>query len=148
MSVMLYLPSLFAFFPHMSMRTPCMSIGRKMKSLQRLNWRKRLVSFYRLLWNIQFCNCITSILYSHGRNSWNIWIKTDQLDVTCFFISLFTAQHVSNVSTSIFRSLGLIVDLFHVLHCPVRIQVLALASLFSGEWLVVTCVIVLISIFL
>ena len=33
------------------------------------------------------------------------WIKVDQLDVTCFIISLFTAQHVSNVSTSIFRSL-------------------------------------------
>jgi hypothetical protein len=36
------------------------------------------------------------------------WIKIDQLDVTCFIISLFTAQHVSNVSTSIFRSLWLI----------------------------------------
>jgi len=35
-------------------------------------------------------------------------------DVTRFIISLFTAQHVSNVSTSIFRSLRLIVDLFHV----------------------------------
>ena len=35
-------------------------------------------------------------------------IKIDQLDVTCFIISLFTAQHVSNVSTSIFRSLRLI----------------------------------------
>ena len=45
------------------------------------------------------------------------WIKIDQLDVTCFIISLFTAQHVSNVSTSIFRSLRLIVDLFHVLYC-------------------------------
>ena len=44
------------------------------------------------------------------------WIKIDQLDVTCFIISLFTAQHVSNVSTSIFRSLRLIVDLFHVLY--------------------------------
>ena len=32
-----------------------------------------------------------------------------------FFI--FIAQHVSNVSTSIFRSLRLIVDLFHVLYC-------------------------------
>ena len=41
----------------------------------------------------------------------------DQLDVTCFIISLFTAQHVSNVSTSIFRSLRLMVDLFHVLYC-------------------------------
>ena len=27
------------------------------------------------------------------------WIKIDQLEVTCFIISLFTAQHVSNVST-------------------------------------------------
>ena len=35
------------------------------------------------------------------------WIKKDQLDVTCFIISLFTAQQVSNVSTSIFRSLPL-----------------------------------------
>ena len=47
----------------------------------------------------------------------DIWIKIDQLDVTCFIISLFTAQHVSNVSTSIFRSLWLTVDLFHVLYC-------------------------------
>ena len=45
------------------------------------------------------------------------WTKTDQLDVTSFIISLFTAQHVSNVSTSIFRSLQLIVDLFHGLYC-------------------------------
>ena len=45
------------------------------------------------------------------------WIKTDQLDVTCFIIPLFTAQHVSNVNTSIFRNLRLIVDLFHVLYC-------------------------------
>ena len=36
------------------------------------------------------------------------WIKRDQLDVTCFIISLFNAQHVSNVNTSIFRSLLLI----------------------------------------
>ena len=36
------------------------------------------------------------------------WIKTDQLDVTCFIISLFTAQHVSDVNTSILRSLQLI----------------------------------------
>ena len=41
----------------------------------------------------------------------------DELDVTCFIISLFTAQHVSNVSTFIFRSLRLIVDLFYGLYC-------------------------------
>ena len=60
--------------------------------------------------------CSTSYVY------WTVhhvesWIKIDQLDVTCFIISLFTAQYVSNVSTSIFRSLRLIVELFHVLHC-------------------------------
>ena len=36
------------------------------------------------------------------------WIKLDQLDVTCYFISLFNAQHVSDVNTSILRSLRLI----------------------------------------
>jgi len=36
------------------------------------------------------------------------WIKRDQLDVTCFIISLFNAQHVSYVNTSILRSLRLI----------------------------------------
>ena len=35
-------------------------------------------------------------------------IKIDQLDVTCFIIALFNVQHVSNVSTSILRSLRLI----------------------------------------
>ena len=57
----------------------------------------------------------------------------DQLDVIRFFISPFTAQHVSNVSTSIFRSLRLTVDLFRVLYLSVRIEVLALASLFISE---------------
>ena len=47
----------------------------------------------------------------------DIWIKIDQLYVTCFIISLFNAQHISNVSTSIFRSLRIIVDLSHVLYC-------------------------------
>jgi len=45
------------------------------------------------------------------------WIKIDQLDVTSFIISLFTAQHVSNVSTSILRSLRLTVDLLNGLYC-------------------------------
>ena len=38
----------------------------------------------------------------------DIWIKTDQLDVTCSIISLFNFHHVSNVSTSTLRSLRLI----------------------------------------
>jgi len=36
------------------------------------------------------------------------WVKRDQLDVTCFIISLFNVQHVSDVNTSILRSLRLI----------------------------------------
>jgi len=36
------------------------------------------------------------------------WIKRDQLDVTSFIISLFNTQHVSDVNTSILRSLRLI----------------------------------------
>ena len=38
----------------------------------------------------------------------DIWVKRDQLDVTCSIISLFNAQHVSDVNTSILRSLRLI----------------------------------------
>ena len=46
--------------------------------------------------------------------SWqmNSWIKRDQLDVTCFLISLFHAQHVSDVNTSMLRSLRLICWVF------------------------------------
>jgi hypothetical protein len=50
-------------------------------------------------------------------NNFSSLIKIDQLDVTCFIISIFTAQHASNVSTAIFTNLRLIVDLFHVLNC-------------------------------
>jgi len=37
----------------------------------------------------------------------SIWVKRDQLDVTCFIISLFNAQHVSDVNTAILRNLRL-----------------------------------------
>jgi len=36
------------------------------------------------------------------------WVKRDQLDATCFIITLFSAQHVSDVNTSILRRLRLI----------------------------------------
>ena len=39
--------------------------------------------------------------------SLNSWVKSDQLDVTYFIVSLFNAQHVSDVNTSILRSLRL-----------------------------------------
>ena len=43
----------------------------------------------------------------YRNNSCN-WIKIDQFDVTCFIISLFNAQHVSDINTSILMSLRLI----------------------------------------
>ena len=67
--------------------------------------------------DLDFGQCITSLKFRRnllflssvskqiGRDS---WIKIDQLVFTCFIISLFNAQHVSNVSTSILRSLQLI----------------------------------------
>jgi hypothetical protein len=67
---------------------------------------------------------IHALFIKISNDTYNTWTKIDQLDVNCFIISLFTAQYVSNVSTSIFRSLRLIVDLFHVLYCSVRIKVL------------------------
>ena len=64
---------------------------------------------------IQFLNCICYSLTKVKESYiyWTVhhldsWIKIDQLDVTCFIVSLFKAQHVSNVSTSILRSLRLI----------------------------------------
>jgi len=42
----------------------------------------------------------------------------------------------------------LLVELFHGLYCSVRIKIIALACLFSGECLVMTCVVVLESMFL
>ena len=98
-----------------------------------------------------WCGVVSLRRLKHWRASaWiNIaWIMIDNLDVAYFIISLFTAQHVSNIITFIFRSLRLIVDLSHGLYCSVIIEVLALASLFSGECLVMTCVVVLMSVFL
>ena len=46
------------------------------------------------------------------------------------------------------RACDLFVELFHCLYCSVRIEVFALAYLFSAECLVVTCVVVLVSVFL
>ena len=78
----------------------------------------------------------------------NSWVKRDQLDIICFIISLFTTQHVSDVNTSILRSLRLIWWVNAWLCFSVRIEVFALAYLFSGECLVVTCVVDLVSVFL
>ena len=51
-------------------------------------------------------NWITCV---QDRGKWkDSWVKRDQHDATCFIITLFGAQHVSDVNTSILRSLRLI----------------------------------------
>jgi len=65
-----------------------------------------MISGWKILWT-------KDVYYESYNVYWTVhhldrWIKRDQLDVTCFFISLFNAQHVSEVNTSILRSLRLI----------------------------------------
>ena len=90
-------------------------------------WNSLGFALYSTARNLVKCENIFRIMVSNGKEVrlwWtcssdsetrseyrvklNSWIKTDQLDVTCFIISLFNAQRVSNVSTSILRSLRLI----------------------------------------
>jgi hypothetical protein len=52
--------------------------------------------------------CVLHIFFTKDSNFSPKQSKWLTVDVTCFIISLFTAQHVSNVSTSIFRSLRII----------------------------------------
>jgi len=47
----------------------------------------------------------------------NSWIKRDQLVVTCFIISLLNTQHVSDINTSILRSLRLTYVLSYFIGC-------------------------------
>ena len=81
-----------------------------------------LVSYFIMLTTTCFGHCgpssghknvYTGKLYRVSYVYWTVhhlhsWVERDQLDVTCFFISLFNAQHVSDVNTSILRSLRLI----------------------------------------
>jgi len=55
-------------------------------------------------------NCLNAPVFYVYRTVHHLdcWIKRDQLDVTCFIISIFNAQRVSDFNTSILRSLRLI----------------------------------------
>ena len=69
-----------------------------------------------LRFSLQYLHFRSINWHNEGRVSyvyWTVhhldsWIKRDQLDVTCFIISLFTGQHVLEVNTSILKSLRLI----------------------------------------
>jgi len=68
------------------------------------NWMERALDYVlRLVQRLM----IKMELYLHtcvNKHTQN-WVKRDQLDSTCCIISLFNAQHVSDVTTSILRSL-------------------------------------------
>ena len=65
--------------------------------------------YLRIPWSQKSENKQNREFYVHWTvHHLDIWIKRDQLDVTCFIISLFNTQHVSDVNTSILRSLRLI----------------------------------------
>ena len=78
-------------------------------------WRGRWYKFWNncclaASWGESIMVCIS--VQSWGESitvciSVQSWVKRDQLDVTCFIISLLNAQHVSDVNTSILRSLRL-----------------------------------------
>ena len=83
-----------------------------------LQWRV-LRNWHAVMQNWKKCVCIMRDTLSKNNLNflsyvyWTMqhldsWIKRDQLDVTCFIISLFNAQHVSDINTSILRSLRLI----------------------------------------
>ena len=78
---------------------------------------KRFDVIFVILNAKQICKSKNSLYTVKCQTCPIFWIKIDELNVTCFIISPFTSQHVSNVSTSIFRSLRLIVDLCYVLYC-------------------------------
>ena len=56
--------------------------------------------------------CQLNQTYPLHENCFSCWLKRNQLDATCFIITLFSAQHVSDVNTSILRSLRLIRSYF------------------------------------
>jgi len=62
------------------------------------------IALYSYAWKFVYLLLILCLL--DRASSWQL--NRDQLDVTCFIISLFNAQHVLDVNTSILRSFRLI----------------------------------------
>jgi len=93
----LYCCILLVFFPHALLTMH----GHR-------NIKLSVLFYFRSQNHVQHIN-----LYCLSYGYWTVhhldsWVKRDQLDVTCFIISLFNARHVSDVNTSIFRILRLI----------------------------------------
>ena len=63
-------------------------------------------------YNFYHCTVHFEIYVVHSTRWCTSSVKRNQLDTTCFIITLFRAQHVSDVNTSIVRSLRLIRSYF------------------------------------
>jgi len=105
--VKLYVKLLTSISSAWSSQTPCHSYWQCLNILDFNQWK-----LFSNIWNI-LPVCIKNTISSESYDYWTVhhldsWIKIDEPDVTCFIISLFNAQHVSDVNTSIVRSLRLI----------------------------------------
>jgi len=81
------------------------------KNIQIILWFLYIntIPVFRVVLSLSFSLRVCMELHILGTsNKTSCWIKIGQLDVTCFIISLLNIQHVSNVNTSILRSLRLI----------------------------------------
>jgi len=67
-----------------------------------------LLFIISIKWIVQETKAFLNLMFFWTVHHLDSWIKIDQLDVICFIISLFNAQHVSDVNTSFLRSLRLI----------------------------------------
>ena len=74
------------------------------------NLSKCILLFFSSLRNSTHLTMWRKWIFGHWHKTWEFhsWVKRDQLDATCFIITLFNAQHVLDVNTSILRSLRLI----------------------------------------
>jgi len=109
-------------------------LSKKNNSLWSCKYFEYLIlPLYRHFDNLCVCHGTTEFIPCESYVYWTMhhldsWIKREQLDVTCFIISLFNVQHVSDVNTSILRSLRLIcwviswVVLLWFDECGIRMQ--------------------------
>jgi len=97
--------SCLSVHPHGTIRIPLDGFSRKFIFEDSSKICRENSSFIKIWQEYRVLYMKTYVLWSYLPER---WIKRDQLDVTCFIISLFNAQHVSDVNTSILRSFRLI----------------------------------------
>ena len=102
------------------MRTYCLSSVIKLKAVRWQYWCVESLLLFASSWSEHYYNIIPNkISHSLDRASWYTlviktnmihflsWRMKDELDVTCYFISLLMCSNVSDINISIIRSLRL-----------------------------------------